>query len=303
MNERYYAPFDRTYADVTKRIEDEAEKLSGANAAWLHRLVVTFKRERTLWNSRPELAGYRLRWLLFRSKALRLVAGAFLHIGYDLPRAIADDWPGTGVWHGGPDVPEGRKIYFRLSSIFPESLVRSSRDPRTIGISAIFLRLASRRALTAAGIWVDHLRQGAWIHAEILSAASDRSSREAAMAVAMTAALEDASLLPPWSIFHLRPPHDAFFSPAWAAVAAALPPLVDQFGDALSLVIMVSLVTWQLIHGRLQLNSIADFIYAWGYLLNDYLTMAVREPDGFDGYRQRRQAELGIVPGLGASTA
>jgi len=302
LDKRYYAPFDRTYADVTSRIEGEVDALAAPDADWLRRLVATFQQEREQWNGRPELAAYRARWMFFRSRILRLVAGAYLHIGYDLPRALANDWPGRGSWHAGPDQARGQQIYFRLRGIFPDSLVRSSRDPRTIGFPALLLRPASRKALTGAAIWVDNLRQGAWIHAEILATAADRPVREAAMARAMTAALEDVSLLRPWSILHLGPPHDAFFAPVWTSIFAAALPLLTRLVDLAALVIVSSYVTGRWIYGRARLDNAGDFILAWGYLLDDYLAVAVREPEGFDAYRQRRREELGILRGLGAAS-
>lgn len=300
LHKRYYAPFDRTYGDVTKRIEGEADLLAAPDADWLRRLVVTFQLERNQWNDRAELAGYRARWVLFRSRILRLVAGAYLHIGYDLPRALANDWPGDGSWVAGPNPARGQEIYFRLRSIFPDSLVRSSRDLKTIGMPALFLRAASRRALTGAAIWVDNLRQGAWIHAGILAVAPDRPAREEAMSRAMTASLEDVSLLRPWSILHLGPPHDAFFTQGWVSVTA-LAEVLHQFVDLIGLVIISSYATRRWIDDRERLKGAGDFVYAWGALLSDYLAFAVREPEGFDAYRARRRQELGIERGLGAA--
>jgi hypothetical protein len=298
LNKRYYAPFDRTYADVTKRIASEADLLTAPDAEWLRRLVLTFSQERERWNDRAELSAYRTRWMHLRSRILRLVAGAYLHIGYDLPRALADDWPGSGSWKAGPNAARGQDIYFRLRTIFPESLVRSSRDLKTIGLPALLLRAASRRALTGAAIWVDNLRQGAWIHASILDTAPDRPVREAAMARAMTASLEDVSLLHPWSILHLGPPHDAFFTPGWVSVTMLLS-FLHEFVELIWLAFFSSYATRLWIDDREQLSTTGDFVYAWGALLTDYLAIAVREPEGFDGYRAQRQQELGVDPNLG----
>lgn len=294
LNQRRYAPFDRTYADVTARIESAAGRLGAPDSDWLRRLIVAFQQERNLWDARPELTQYRQRWGQFRSRILWLVAGAYLHIGYDLPRALADEWPGTGGWSSGPDLVRGREIYFGLRAIFPESLVRSSRDLKTVGLTGIFAHLASRDALFSASIWVDNLRQGAWLHADILAAAHDRPAREAKMATAITASLEDASLFYPWSVLRLGPPHDAFFAPTWTVLLTALLAALPLLGNMASVAILASFLTKRILDSNRELRSIGMFVYVWGGLLNDYVAMAVREPQGFEDYRRRRQEELGL---------
>lgn len=303
LEDRYLRPFDRTYAAVTRAIEEEASRLSAPASDWLRRLVVAFQQERALWNARPELIAYRLRWLRFRTKLLRLVAGAYLHIAYDLPRALADDWPGRGNWAGGPPKDVGQAIYFRLAWIFPENLVRSARDFRTIGFGALFLRPVSRKALTSASIWIDALRKGAWLHAEILSTAPDRAQREAKMAEALTAALEDASLIHPWSIMGLLPPDRALYSSAWATIGALFFEILYAIDNYASVAILSAYLASRFVEHRVQLRASNDFIYVWGYLTDDYVSFAVREPEGFAEYRQRRRTALGLLPAAGASLA
>jgi hypothetical protein len=303
LNNRYFHPFDRTYAAVTRGIEREAEQLPSPKRLWLERLVFTFQQERSHWNERPELLAYRLRWMTFRTKLMRLVAGAYLHIGYDLPRALADDWPGQGNWSQGPTKDDGQAIYFKIGQIFPENLVRSARDIRTIGLAALVLRAASEKALSSAGIWVDALRKGAWLHAEILHNAPDRLHREAKMAEAMTAALQDAFLIYPWSILRLLPPDGALYSFSVAAVAMFLFEMLNA-GGSYVLVALISGFVWsRLVYARFRLRVDGDMIYYWGFLTNDYVSAAVRDPEGFNDYLVRRRTGLRQPPEAESSSA
>jgi hypothetical protein len=57
LDKRYFAPFDRTYADVTKGMNGAATRLTGYDQEWLRRLIKTFADERCCWNKRPDWTG------------------------------------------------------------------------------------------------------------------------------------------------------------------------------------------------------------------------------------------------------
>ena len=305
LSGRELDPFDQTYAHVTADIESEAAKLAPPESTWLLKLVVAFQDERKLWNSRPELVAYRIRWAGFRSRLLRLVAGAYLHIAYDLPRALADDWPGQPPWQSGPAKLNGQTIYFRIGAIFPANLFRAAGDRRIVGLSGIVFSRVPKKMLGSSAIWVDDLRKGAWLHAEILAFAADRDRREAAMAEAMTAALEDASGFYPWSILRLLPPDDAVYASGWATILSSIALWSDWLFRYASIAILASWATGRLYDTRLRLAASGDFINLWGLLTRDYVASAVREPEGFAAYRQRRRSDLGIgvVPETGQARA
>jgi len=288
------APFDRTYADVTRRIRDFAQQLPFPDANWLDRLIDAFAEEREKWENRSELARYRSRLMRFRAKILRLVGGAYLHISYDLPRALADEWPGTGQWTTGPTQARGEQIYFQLSDIFPDALIKSASEFRTVGWAAILQRRTADDVLAPAAMWVDYQRQGAWLNAAFLARSPNRIAAEQKMAEAMVAALQDASLWRPWSLAHLSPPTSILKSPSWVSWVS-LAALVAEIAKVLAVVLPTAIITWQLARQQYRLGALQTFIDAWGMLTADYVNYAVREPEGFDGYRARRREELGIV--------
>jgi hypothetical protein len=293
-------PFDRTYADVTSRICDFAKRLPTPDTDWLNCLIEVFAAERDEWEVRSELSGYRLRMTLFRYKILRLVGGAYLHISYDLPRAMADEWPGSGNWTAGPNPDRGKQIYFQLSDIFPAALIKSASDFRTVGWPAILQRRTAEDVLAPAAMWVDYQRQGAWLNAEFLARSTNRNFVEMKMAEAMTAALDDASIWRPWSLAHLRPPNFILRSPNWASWAT-LAPFLDGLAWVLAVALPTAIATWQLSRERFRLETLGSFVGAWGMLTLEYVSYAVREPEGFDAHRARRRVELGIVPSVPAA--
>lgn len=299
--QRACRPFDRTYADVTRRIRAFASDLPSPDAEWLDRLVEAFADEREQWGARPELTRYRARMTMFRTRILQLVAGAYLHISYDLPRAMADEWPGAGGWTTGPSRDRGQQLYFQLSELFPAALVRSASEFGTVGWAAILQRRTAEDALAPAAMWVDYQRLGAWTNAEFLARSPGRKAAEAKMAEAMSAALDDASIWRPWSLARLRPPTNILRSPSWTAWAALMS-MVGSLAKILAIGLPTAFATWQVARDRFRLETLGSFLEAWGMLTADYVAYAVREPDGFDAYRARRREELGIVPRGAAAT-
>lgn len=293
----YFAPFDRVYDGVTRDIERYAgQTLTGPDREWLARLVETFQQERSAWNSRPELAGYRIRWAMFRSPIMRLVAGAYLHISYDLPRAIADDWPGTGRWSPDPREYRGEAIFVALSPIFPDNLVRSVKQFQIVGWPALFAWIPGRRNLVRAGIWVDRLRAGAWSHARVLAAhPGQRALKQAAMADAMQSSLEDVT---DWlSILDLGPPDSAVYSAAALTGGLATTPQVSLATHAAAFVaggLFIGLAL-DIRRRAKRARREAMLIDMWGELLALYMTVAVESPEEFPAYRKTVRQSLGLA--------
>jgi hypothetical protein len=146
---RQTAPFDRVYTDVTSRIVSRANKLSSPEKNWLLQLTKTFQAERQLWNARNELEGYRRRWMRLRSRVLWLTAGAFLHISYDLPRAMANDWPGQQPWFPAPDENEGQAVYHGIRDIFDDSFQENASRRTVTGRYAFPFPLLGRKITRA----------------------------------------------------------------------------------------------------------------------------------------------------------
>jgi hypothetical protein len=299
LDKWFFALFDRTYADVTIGMEVAADRFVTPDRDWLLRLVVTFADERAKWNHRAELDVYRLRWSKLRTRFLRLVAGAYLHISYDLPRAIADDWPGQGPWLRGPDPLRGAQIYSEIRNVFPQTLRRVSRDARISGWLVVLLAPLSRPMLAPFGTWMLHLRQAAWDHAAILATYPNRPSREQAMAQAMCAALEDVSDFRPWTGALLEPPHQVLYASIWSSLLALLLGLGPYFRDFLLAATAAGLVSgFQQLQYRRALRSAESALFAdqFARRLLAYLDVAVRSPEEFPGYL----AAIRRSPGLGS---
>lgn len=302
LDDRALVPFDTVYASVTVDIRAiAARQANKPDQDWLLALVDGFLRERDLWNDREELEGYRQRWMEFRTPFMRLMAGAYLHIGYDLPRSMADHWPGRGQWLPRPDKREARRIYFGLKEVFPDNLRRAARNRGVFsGWTPITARIPPS-LLNAAGLWVENLRRGAWDHAEVLADSANREFMELAMAAAMQGALEDAELVRPWTVANLRPFDDFFLS---LAPLLALGPLAGSLSVGISVGLTVGALVAMGVSvffvrrqraAELAVDQ-AAFISLWGRLLAEYLAAAVREPEGFLRYRHLRRIDMGLEP-------
>jgi hypothetical protein len=277
----YFRPFDKVYRAVTADICSRAATLAGDERTWLERLVVTFLEERQRWNDSGQLAGYRAIWLRLNTPLLRLAAGAYLHVAYDLPRAMANDWPGQGRWAHAPTVARGEGVFMGLASIFPLHFQLS------LGLGWLPPGLF-RDYLDAP---MDRLRRGAWAHARILATEPGRPQREAAMAEALTMGLKDAWDLQPWKIKKfLRPPDGAVFP------VVTVPLLTLVAGSSLATGLTVAVVLWGLFEWRLYVarnrQMQREFIATWGEMLEDYVRVAVREPEDLERFRHQRRIDL-----------
>ena len=289
LSARECRPFDLVYEHVTDKIVRRANGFADAyDKKWLLHLVDAFAHERTLWNKRDELEGYRVRWLGLRTRLLRLAAGAYLHVCYDLPRAMADAWPGLGAWSAGPDEFQGEGIFHKLREVFVESFRASARRRSVVGAYALLLGFLPDSAARWFSFWVLKLRLSAWNHARVLATQGDRQRREEAMAIAMTAALKDASDLTPWSVSLLKAPDDAIWvSPG--ALFASLAVVLTEYGWLISLVTLLLLLLYQYhVSITRRLEHEMAFIRDFAFLVEDYVGFAIENPDGFSEYRRRR---------------
>jgi hypothetical protein len=285
------AAFDEVYAAVTVRIKAEADKLHNPEKLWLQRLIKTFQDERTLWQGRPELDGYRQGWMRLRTRVLCLTAGMYLHISYDLPRAIANDWPGQGNWASGPDEIIGQGVYRGLRDVFADSFFAKAGRRSVTGAYAILMPLLSRTMGHWIKHWVLELRNTAWEHARVLARSDPvmRQNQEAAMAEAMTAALKDVSDWTPWSVAVLEPPERVFWTPIAASLAQVLI-LVSEYGSIVTLAAILALVVYQYRASLVQRSQIEmQFVKEFATLLDEYITEAIRSPSTFEDYRRDRQ--------------
>jgi hypothetical protein len=293
LSSAYLDPFDTVYSAVTKRLKERATTLSAADNMWLCRLMETFLDERKRWNDTKELEQYRARWLQLRTRILRLVAGAYLHVSYDLPRAIADDWPGRGRWVHGPDEFKGQAVFQSIKDVFTDSLRANAKRRSVVGY-AFFLGFLPRGMLAWIGIWLLHLRRAAWDHARILANQPNRQQREAAMAAAIALALQEASDFTPWNTSLLDPPDDALRSPT-AASLVAIVSVIGEYAWAIALIMLSILLLLQYrLTRRLSWDHEAAFVRRFALLIEAYVGFAVHDPEGFSAYLRTRGS--GISP-------
>ncbi|WP_439472438.1 DUF5995 family protein [Brevundimonas sp.] len=297
MDKKHLDPFDGVYASVTATMQAHArDRLVPPDQDWLQALIVAFAKERDRWETAIELAPYRRRWVRLRSKAMWLVAGAYLHIGYDLPRAMADNWPGTGWWGTGPNKDRAGRIFFvELETVFPDQLARTFRSHKLVGWPSAVSWLVTPGMFKAASLWVHSLRQGAWIHAEVLATRTKRALREAKMAEAIEAALADASDVFLWRTFNYRSPEGAvWLSPALAGLSVTSLGLAQSVvtGVVAAVVVLLLGAAWS--RKRQEDQQLEDFVDLWGRLASEYLRIAVNTPDDFRSRRKRRRSLLGL---------
>jgi hypothetical protein len=179
LSSRFFEPFDQTYSEVTAVMRRSADGFAATRERdWLTRLIKEFQNERDAWPTIPSLAAYRDACARVRPRFLRLIVCAYLHISYDLPRVIADNWPGQDDWAAGPFEDRGEHIYFDLEPVFPDVLGQIAGRWSVMGGYSVVLRFVSRNLLRASSHWLLRLREAAWRHARTLSSSPTTSGDE-----------------------------------------------------------------------------------------------------------------------------
>ena len=284
----YYKPFDTIYAAVTARMKARAQQVNDvAERAWLDTLIRDFQRERMVWDTDRSIAPYRRQWRRLKLRVVRLVAAIFLHVSYDLPRVLGDNWPAVGSWRAGPSEPKAEWLYFELASIFRSILAGSARQLAVTGAFAPLLCLVPLGLLGNLGHWVLHLREGAWRHARTLStlAPTERDATVTRMRDAMCLALSDVSDLP-WSFTLPGPPHVSVTSVAIAPILLELSDIQDW---TLSTLIIIVFAFTYLSWAGLKAQKISSFVDEFGWRIERYLNLAVYHPEAFDAMKGGRQ--------------
>lgn len=185
-------PFVTVYTKVTNNLRLYITQAISDNdiqepeGDWLEWLVRAFWRSYQKWETTRDLEAYFDRFHRWPSpNALRLMAHAYLHIAYDLPRDIANS-----LIYAGPrqspvaqptnpptvDLNRARKIYLRQTSLFARLTVEFSRTWGTAGALCLFGWILPRSFFDVLSTWVPALRNDAWIHGEMLKDA-DPSTR------------------------------------------------------------------------------------------------------------------------------
>jgi hypothetical protein len=278
--ETLVGPFDATYRRVTAAIEDQMKYLSPNEKRWLQSLVDGFRSERDNWNKTRGTIEYWDKCGSFSWKVLRLSVGAYLHIAYDLPRVIAQEWPeaSNDKWSEGPSLLEAAQTYEDLRPIFPREFKRASRDFRVTGAIGLFARFPGAVGFLIS--WLLHLRDAAWRHANILRLYDpvDRQQREDAMLTAMTTAINEISVLNPLTWL----PPSPTLPRVLPAVTITLPGDLDHaWMGAAAVAALWAGVSVALSAARRRDLIAATIISELGARIDLYVSEAIREPSSF----------------------
>lgn len=280
----YYEPFDTVYDLVTESITNYGNALNHAPSKnWLFELRDKFISERKTWPTDvPTVQPFKYQTYFdecarLNKNVLRLAACAFFHISYDLPRVIANNWPGTGRWQSAPSENIAEDLFFGLTPIFPSAFQHLATNSKVMGAPSLFLRAVPDTALMATGHWALHLRTAAWIHARRLANDSNRSLREKAMLAAMIASLRRVSNKWPWTAGVLGPPHVAVLPLGQVTITPWLTATKVSIGTTLiSLAAVLFLVReWQ---KRKRESELLKFVNEFGMLVLFEMERAVSNP-------------------------
>jgi hypothetical protein len=290
----FVSPFDILYNSVTVRILAQAlARYSLPEWRWIEQLVKSFQAERQKW-IHPSLDDYFKNCQRLRPKILKLTACAYLHISYDLPRCVANDWPGVGTWSSGPDFDHAESAYLGLTPIFSEAFREVARRWKVLGGYSLLAWVTPSTAYSAMTQWSLHLRTASWIHARRLhDKPSSRKQVEQNMLLAMSTALKDVSNSKIWTAAVLSPPHEAF-NPCVVPLAVGggassfLSRLSSWVGFWFTVAagFLAGICVGTILIRRLRSadDEIALFINELGQRTSEYVNYAVTNPEGLREY-------------------
>lgn len=281
LESQYFSPFDEIYRAVTERMRSRSQQLAvDSERNWLNHIIGDFQNERNVWLVSPSLEAYRLQCERLRFRVVRLVASAFLHVSYDLPRVLADNWPAQGQWHAGPSEPRGERLYFDLRSIFSDVLSTRARRPQVTGVFAPILWCVPLKLIGNLVHWISHLREAAWRHGRTLSnlAPINRADTEQRMLQAMSIALREVNNLP-WTFTLPEPPNVVAGSLAIVPAFLIAPDnlaVIVLIGSLISLC-AAAYLSWT----ALKTDEISRFVDEFGSRVERYMDLAINHPDTF----------------------
>jgi hypothetical protein len=129
-------PFWNVYSKVTKKLREFVIHRGDQNIEeFLEFLIGGFYSEYENWDKPGPSHGYFTFFRRARFRSLRLVAHAYFHMGYDLPRTIASSLtasPELDILAKGRN--EVRSTFLQLNQVFPEVFGEESRSYSTNGI-------------------------------------------------------------------------------------------------------------------------------------------------------------------------
>jgi hypothetical protein len=173
-------PFWNVYSKVTKKLRDFTMLSRDPNIEeFLEFLIGGFYAEYEDWYKPKPAHGYFTLFRRARFKSLSLVAHAYFHMGYDLPRTIADAFtalPSLNILARGRN--DARKTFLQLNNVFPEVFAEESRSYSTNGIFGIIGKVIPLSITKIPAYWVIQMRTVAWINAEMLADEPDVKKKQ-----------------------------------------------------------------------------------------------------------------------------
>jgi hypothetical protein len=146
---------------------------------YLEFLIAGFYSEYERWYKLDPVVGYFSLFRRARFRSLSLVAHAYFHMGYDLPRTIADAFtafPALGILAGGRN--DARKAFLQLNDVFPKVFAEESRSYSTNGIFGIIGKAIPLTITKIPSYWVIQMRTVAWINAEMIADEPDFKKKQ-----------------------------------------------------------------------------------------------------------------------------
>jgi hypothetical protein len=166
-------PFWLVYSRVTTTIRQFADEERDADVKeFLEYLIAGFYHEYRSWDIvSPEYFRE-----FQRPRPLRLMALAYFHMGYDLPRTIA-----KALGASPPltiDRNYARIVFLRLNPYFRPLLESEFKSYRSAGImGAVGKVLPLKAASRVACYWLVQMRAVAWVHGEIIESMRSASAK------------------------------------------------------------------------------------------------------------------------------
>jgi hypothetical protein len=173
-------PFWNVYSKTTEKLRTFiGQRKDQAVEEFLEFLIGGFYAEYERWDKLGPGRAYFTLFRRARFRSLSLVAHAYFHMGYDLPRTIADALtasPSLDILT--KDRNDARKTFVRLNHIFPEVFAEESRSYSSNGIFGLIGRIVPLSITKIPAYWVIQMRTVAWINAEVIADELDLKKRE-----------------------------------------------------------------------------------------------------------------------------
>jgi hypothetical protein len=210
---------------------------------WFHTLVSGFQTEYDKWGGDRVTKVYLKRCHRKAPKLFHLMADAYLHIAYDLPRVIADSAhhlrPSLPPVFTKDDLPIQASLLFQsMAPVFQKCFTEHGMTIRIGGLYGLFSSLIPRGWIRPPGHWVLALRNAAWIHAEILEKSGARRPHiETKMKRAVLSAAREVTRIKSMCMWWWPAPPILTLTPAFVLFAQVPPQIGLSLWEWITLIV------------------------------------------------------------------